>query len=132
MSGEVPMRRSIILPGAYCIIAGMACVDFARLPPDGLANIGLMLAVFPVTLVDLALRAVLGLTRSPFIPSWLGYLPGPCGIFREQRGCDLGRVVSRRRLAEPASPADANRQSLLSGNGGSRAHQLLERLLRNM
>src|ERR671916_629149 len=65
------MRWSIILPAIYCTIAALAWIDFARLPPDGLANVGLMLVVLPVTVLDLTLRGLLGLARSPLMPSHL-------------------------------------------------------------
>ena len=75
------MRWSIILPAVYGVIAALVWIDFARLPPDGLANVGLMLAVLPVTLLDLALRGLLGLSRSPFMPSHLGYYPAHAVFF---------------------------------------------------
>ena len=50
------MKLGVLLPAAYCAVAGLAWVDFLRLPPDGLANLGLMLVVLPVTALDLLLR----------------------------------------------------------------------------
>ena len=67
------MRYSLILPAAYCVLAALAWIDFVRLPPDGLANLGLMLVVLPVTLADLAIRAAVGSERSVLMPAGLGY-----------------------------------------------------------
>jgi hypothetical protein len=100
---ERPMRWSIILPGIYCSIAALAWIDFARLPPDGLANVGLMLVVLPVTLLDLALRGLLGLARSPFLPSQLGYYAAHAVFFAGSVTVIalalflLGRWIDRRR-----------------------------------
>ena len=54
-----------ILPVAYCAVAFVAWLNFMLLPPDGLANLGLMLVVFPVTLIDLALRPTRLFCQSP-------------------------------------------------------------------
>jgi hypothetical protein len=97
------MRWSVILPAIYCIIAALAWIDFARLPPDGLANVGLMLAVLPVTLLDLALRGLLGLARSPLMPSQLGYYRAHAVFFAGSVTAIatalllLGRRIDRRR-----------------------------------
>ena len=50
------IRYKVALPALYLVIALGGWLDFARLPPDELANLGLMLVVFPVTALDLALR----------------------------------------------------------------------------
>jgi len=57
------MRYKMALPALYMVIALGAWLDFARLPPDGLANLGLMLVVLPVTALDLALRPASGLSE---------------------------------------------------------------------
>ncbi len=98
------MRWTIILPGIYGAIAALVWADFARLPPDGLANVGLMLAVLPVTLIDLCLRGFLGLARSPFMPSRLGYYPAHAVFFAGSVAAIMlalflfGRWIDRRRL----------------------------------
>ena len=50
------MKFALVLPAGYGVIAALAWIDFIRLPPDGLANLGLMLVVLPVTALDLLLR----------------------------------------------------------------------------
>ena len=67
------MRFSRILPAGYCALAALAWLDFSRLPPDGLANVGLMLTVLPVTLVDLALRPSTAPGSSVLMTSRFGY-----------------------------------------------------------
>ena len=57
-----------LLPGLYILFAIGAWVDFARLPPDGLASLGLWLVVFPVAILDLALRSSADPGASIFIP----------------------------------------------------------------
>lgn len=61
------------LPGIYAVLAIGAWLDFARLPPDGLANLGLMLMVLPITLLDLALRPADAPGDSVFVPDRFGY-----------------------------------------------------------
>jgi hypothetical protein len=103
------MRWSIILPAVYGVIAALVWIDFARLPPDGLANVGLMLAVLPVTLLDLALRGLLGLPRSPFMPSQLGYYPAHAVFFWGSVAAImlglflLGRWIDRRHASAPGA-----------------------------
>ena len=50
------MKLRYVLPGAYAALALLAWINFWFLPPDGLANVGLMVVVLPITLLDLALR----------------------------------------------------------------------------
>ena len=71
--GRLRLRRRLLFPGVYVAIAVAAWLDFLRLPPDGLANVGLMLVALPASLLDLLLQAVLGSSRSVLIPSSLGY-----------------------------------------------------------
>jgi hypothetical protein len=102
------MRWSIFFPANYLIVAAFVWMDFARLPPDGLANVGLMLAVLPVTLLDLALRGLLGLPRSPFMPS-LGYYPAHAVFFWGSVAAImlglfiLGRWIDRRHASAPGA-----------------------------
>jgi hypothetical protein len=67
------MKLRMILPAAYCAIALVAWLDFSRLPPDGLANVGLMLVVLPATLLDLALRSREAPGSFVLMPESLGY-----------------------------------------------------------
>ena len=66
-------KYRIVLPAIYCTIALPAWLDFSRLPPDGLATVGLMLVVFPVTLIDVALRPSEAPGSSIFMPDSFGY-----------------------------------------------------------
>ena len=49
------MTFRLVLPSLYLAVALVGWLDFARLPPDGLANFGLFVATLPVTLVGLLL-----------------------------------------------------------------------------
>jgi hypothetical protein len=75
------MKLKIVLPAAYCAIALAAWLDFARLPPDGLANVGLMLVVLPITLLDLALRPQDAAGTFVLMPDSLGYYAGHAVYF---------------------------------------------------
>ncbi|HUP66755.1 MAG TPA: hypothetical protein VM145_00895 [Sphingomicrobium sp.] len=61
------------LPGLYLAFAAYAWVDFARTNHDGLANLGLFLVTFPVTIVDLLVAQMVGQT-SVLMPEGHGYL----------------------------------------------------------
>ena len=61
------------LPLIYCLIALGAWLDFARLPPDGLANLGLWLTVFPIAVLDIVLRPADKPGSSIFMPEGHGY-----------------------------------------------------------
>jgi hypothetical protein len=61
------------LPAIYGILALGAWIDFARLPPDGLANLGLWLVVFPIAVLDIALRPKADGGTSIFMPEGFGY-----------------------------------------------------------
>src|SRR3954469_8240270 len=67
------MRYKMALPALYMVIALGAWLDFARLPPDGLANLGLMLVVLPVSALDLALRPAHDPGHSILMPDRFGY-----------------------------------------------------------
>lgn len=67
------MKLKLVLPAIYCAIALVAWLDFVRPPPDGLANIGLMLVVLPITILDIALRPASAPESSLFMPDQLGY-----------------------------------------------------------
>ena len=99
------MKLKIVLPAAYCAVALLAWIDFARLPPDGLANLGLMLVVFPITLLDLGLRPADAPGSMVLMPDSLGYYADHAVFF----GCSvlviaaglwwLGRYLDRKREA---------------------------------
>ncbi|MEO7650358.1 MAG: hypothetical protein ABIZ80_07805 [Bryobacteraceae bacterium] len=55
------MRRRSRAIAAIYLLGGLAVwISFARTNPDGLANIGLVLYVFPVTLIGQALTRMMG------------------------------------------------------------------------
>lgn len=70
----------MILPAIYCVIAIAAWIDFLRRPPDGLANLGLMIVVWPAALLDLTMRSPADTERSALMPQKWGYY-GDHGIF---------------------------------------------------
>jgi hypothetical protein len=63
---------ALLLPAAYLAFAVYGWVDFVHTNPDGLANIGLFLITFPVTIVDLLLASMIGQT-SVLMPDGHGY-----------------------------------------------------------
>jgi hypothetical protein len=67
------MRARVWLPVTYILIAVYAWVDFMRINPDGLANVGLMLVVFPVTIAGLLLGLALGRDDFVLSPDGFGY-----------------------------------------------------------
>lgn len=67
------MKYRFVLPAVYGAAALLAWIDFSRLPPDGLANLGLMLVAAPVTLLDLALRPSAAPGTFVLMPDSLGY-----------------------------------------------------------
>lgn len=70
------MKWKIALPAAYLALALYVWVDFMRTNPDGLANLGLMLMVFPVTIVGLILGWALGEGSFMLLPDGLDYYAG--------------------------------------------------------
>jgi hypothetical protein len=98
------MRLRFILPSLYFLFAIGAWIDFARLPRDGLANLGLMLVVFPVTLLDLYLRPSGASGSSVFIPNSYGYYYDHAVFFGISVSLIagalflLGRLIDRRRV----------------------------------
>lgn len=107
------MRLRIVLPAAYCAVAFLAWLDFWRLPPDGLANVGLMLVVFPVTLLDLALRPA-GNSDFVLMPDSFGYY-GNYAIFFGVSVVviaaflwRIGLFLDRRRAGRTKRPDKAN------------------------
>ena len=69
------------LPAAYAVLAGFAWWDFATTAPDGLANIGLMVVVLPVTAIGLALGWAIGSEAFPLLPEGFGYLGSHAAYF---------------------------------------------------
>jgi hypothetical protein len=67
------MKFKLVLPALYIAVALLAWLDFARLPPDGLANLGLMLVVMPITALDIALRPANSPGHSILMPDRFGY-----------------------------------------------------------
>jgi hypothetical protein len=66
-------RLPVVLSAAY-LAGGIAVwVDFAMTNPDGLANVGLLLYVLPVTIFGLALGRLAGTSQFPLIPDSFGY-----------------------------------------------------------
>jgi hypothetical protein len=68
------MRLRLLIPAVYLTLGILVWIDFARTNPDGLANIGLVLFVAPVTLVGLAWMSAAGADSFPLIPNGLPYL----------------------------------------------------------
>lgn len=67
-------RLPVALCAAY-VAGGVAVwISFARTNPDGLANVGLVLYVFPVTTLGLVAGKLIGRTEFLFIPNRFGYL----------------------------------------------------------
>jgi len=67
--------RFVTIALAACLAGGVAVwFSFARTNPDGLANLGLVLCVAPVTLLGLAMGRLLGRTEFLLIPNGFGYL----------------------------------------------------------
>jgi hypothetical protein len=67
------LKARVVLPGIYLVVALGAWLDFISLPADGLANIGLMLVVLPITLLDLVLRSPKHPGDSVLLPDRWGY-----------------------------------------------------------
>ena len=94
-------RARYILPGVYIAFAVYAWVDFTRTNHDGLANVGLFLVTLPVTLVNLAISAVLGRTGI-LMPDGHGYLGDhalyymPAAMITAALWWWIGRAIDRR------------------------------------
>ena len=74
MAGKSRWRARLWLPVPYCLIALLAWMDFVKRPPDGLANLGLVLIVFPYTMLDQAMGSWLNVRGSVLMPSRHGYI----------------------------------------------------------
>jgi hypothetical protein len=62
-----------VMLGGYLGIALFAWIEFLRLPPDGLANVGLFLVTFPVSFLGLVLTEILGASSFALMPTRFGY-----------------------------------------------------------
>lgn len=68
------MQRLPKMISAIYLAGGLAVwISFARTNPDGLANVGLVLYVFPISLLGLALGWLTGRTEFLLIPDRFGY-----------------------------------------------------------
>lgn len=65
------MKLAVV--GLYVGLAVYVWIDFVRLPPDGLANLGLMIVTLPVTIVGLLLTWATGRTGFVLQPDRFGY-----------------------------------------------------------
>ena len=63
-----------IVPAVYMAGGAAVWIDFMLTNPDGLANVGLMFYVLPVTAAGLLLGKVLGADEFVLLPAGLGYL----------------------------------------------------------
>ncbi len=67
------MKWRIILPAAYLALALGVWIDFVNTNPDGLANLGLMLVVLPVTVAGLFIGWLADHESFILLPDGLGY-----------------------------------------------------------
>ena len=97
------MKLKYILPAAYFALASYAWIDFTNTNHDGLANIGLMLVVAPVTVAGLIVGWLIGEESFVLLPDGFGYLGGHAAYFFPSVlvvGAGLwwfGRWIDRRR-----------------------------------
>ena len=71
--GCLGLPLAIWFPGLYLAFAIYAWIDFTHINHDGLANVGLFLVTFPVTMIDLIVSSSLG-NSSVLMPTGHGYL----------------------------------------------------------
>jgi hypothetical protein len=69
----MPTRWSYLPIAAYLAFAVYVWIDFTNTAHDGLANLGLLLATFPVAMMGVGLTWALGHTGFVLIPTGLGY-----------------------------------------------------------
>jgi hypothetical protein len=92
-----------LLPGAYLALAAYAWFDFAATNPDGLANVGLMLVVLPITILGLLVGWLVGQEAFLLLPDRFGYLGNhaafyvPSVLLLAAGLWLLGRWIDRRR-----------------------------------
>jgi hypothetical protein len=97
------MRWRLALPLVYLAFAAWIWFDFARTNPDGLANIGLMFAVLPITVLGLVLGWAVGESSFVLLPDGFGYYGNhalfyvPSVLLIAVALWYLGRRIDRRR-----------------------------------
>ena len=103
MGGAAGKRRwRFILPGLYLALALYVWIDFTRINPDGLANVGLFFITLPVTALLLLVSSLLG-SSSMILPSGHGYLADhalyyvPAVAVTAALCWLIGRAIDRRR-----------------------------------
>ena len=67
-------RARLVVVAGYLVIAAFTWISFMRTAPDGLANVGLLLVVFPYTLIGLLMTWFVGASEFVLIPHGAGYL----------------------------------------------------------
>ncbi|GLS36847.1 hypothetical protein GCM10010869_24380 [Mesorhizobium tianshanense] len=67
------MKWRIILPAAYLAPAAGVWIDFVNTNPDGLANLGLMFVVLPITVAGLFIGWLVDQESFVLLPDGLGY-----------------------------------------------------------
>ncbi len=102
MTGSVWGRARVILPALYLLLCLYVWFDFATLPPDGLANLGLFAVTLPVSLAGLALGWIIGAKEFLLLPDGPGYLASHALYFIPAAALTalllylLGRAIDRR------------------------------------
>jgi hypothetical protein len=66
-------KTRFLLPTLYLGLAVFVWIDFVQTPPDGLANLVLMVVTLPIALVGLMITWALGETDFVLLPNGLGY-----------------------------------------------------------
>jgi hypothetical protein len=105
LPGKGPRRARFILPGIYLAFALYVWMDFTGIARDGLANVGLMVATLPVTLVGLLLGSLMGGSSFVLLPDGFGYLGNhaiyyvPAVAITASLWWWIGRAFDRRRGA---------------------------------
>ncbi|WP_114946505.1 hypothetical protein [Microvirga calopogonii] len=67
------MRWAYLPSALYMAFAAYVWIDFTHTARDGLANLGLLLATFPVAALGVVLTSALGQSGFVLIPSGMGY-----------------------------------------------------------
>ena len=97
------MRMRFWLPGIYLALAVYVWIDFWRTNPDGLANVGLVVVVLPITLTELLVGWVFGESGFTLMPDGFGYYGNhalfyvPSVFLVSGILWQLGAVIDRRR-----------------------------------
>ena len=97
------MKFRLILPVIYLLFAAYVWWDFTRIARDGLANMGLMFATAPVTILGLIVDAIIGSKTFSLMPDDHGYLANhaiyyvPAAAMTALLLWWLGSAIDRRR-----------------------------------